>query len=129
MDRATTSTSAEELIDDRTERLRLFLGEAERRMQDNDSDAQLIRQAKQQTAHWHEACREEMAEVHRAARKRGHKRLQVLFEPLPGLEAAIGPMLQHATEQGQRRWISALWNTDVRGATRGESRATYPAPA
>ena len=114
LDPATLTTSAENLIEDRAERLRLLLGEAHKRIPTDRGITESIRHAAQRTQRWREQCRDEMAEAHKAARRRSGAKLQVLLEPPAGLEEAIANLAQQWEPLGERNWVSALWLTDTR---------------
>ena len=115
LDPATTTTSAEALINDRAQRLRLLLGEASIRAAEGPANQTRIADALRQVDDWQNTCLQEMPDLHGAARKRGYKSLQIRYEPPPGLEKAIHAVLRHTNGDQQRKWHSALWNTDVRG--------------
>ena len=89
LDPATVTTSAENLIEDRSERLRLLLGEALRRIPTSQGSMEAIQQALGKTLRWRTQCREEMGEAHAAARRKGLNRLHMLFEPPAGLEEIL----------------------------------------
>ena len=67
------------------------------------------------TRGWRTQCTEEMGEAHAAAKRRGLNKLHMFFEPPAGLEEILA-ILARQWERGEgRQWISALWQTDVRG--------------
>ena len=114
LDPTTVTTSAESLIEDRSERLRLLLGEALRRIPSNQRAMETIQQALAKTLRWRTQCREERAEAHAAANRRGTRRLNMLYEPPAGLEDALTLLAKQWERDAGRRWVSALWQTDVR---------------
>ena len=72
-----------ELLDDRTNRIRLLLDEAEHRMKLTEADSQCVQAARCQVTRWYDSCKEELPEVQALARKRGQRSINTYLEP-PG---------------------------------------------
>ena len=128
LDPATITTSAENLIEDRAERLRLLLGEALKRIPTHKDTTESILLALHRTREWREQCRDEMMEAHQSARRRSGSKLQVLLEPPAGLEEAITSLAHRWEPLGERSWISALWLTDARSLLRSGHQSGVLSP-
>ena len=85
LDPATAATATTELLDDRTNRIRLMLDEAEHWMKHNEADNQRIQEARNHVSGWYDSCKEEMPEVQALARRRGQRSsISTYLEPPSG---------------------------------------------
>ena len=74
-----------------------------------------IQEEKQITETRRAQCRQELHEVQRMARRRGHHAIHTLREPPQGLEPAIRCLLRENEGSAGSRWVSLLWATDTKG--------------
>ena len=118
LDPATATTAMAELLEDRTRKLNLIMDEAEHFWGKQGRMVQDTATLRGKVAKWHSQCREELHEVHEAAKHRMARDLREprsVVEPPHGLESTILGLLSSDDQTSGRRWISLLWLTNVSG--------------